>query len=120
MSDDLSMVTEILNEVMTRAEKALKNFRWGVEASVPLDDEHRLGFRRHKGQWKFCLLTVEPGATYPWELLSTQPRRYRVLAARKIPELHEALKLAAADEESDIRQVIEDLEAYCVGLERPR
>ena len=121
MKGDLGMLTDTLNEVLERCEKAFRAHRWGVVASVDLEDGWILSFRKapstrdQNTMWQLC--TSSPDHPLPWELLFTAPRHVRVNAARSMPALYTALQEEVRCQEEGIRTVIEELEAFVETVE---
>lgn len=86
---DLASVTDALNKSIARLESRLKSVSLGVEAWVPIDDHHQLGYGRINGN-KWCLL-IRSDVTGATCAMTDATRTQRALGVLKYLALEEEL-----------------------------
>ena len=116
LKEELGMLTDTLNEVLKRAEEALAALRYGVSATVPIGDRE-LVYKKSGKNWGLYVPDELGHGGKPVSVFSVS-RKYRLLAAKAIPDLHQALQDALKEQIKDVRDAIEDLEPFVEELEK--
>jgi hypothetical protein len=113
----LSAITDSLNEVLAKAEKAILELGLGVTASVPLPGSpgRSLAFGKEANGWK--LLVVADDGSFSQPLLNSS-RKLRLEAVDRIPPLVEALFKEAKEEQATISTKIAQLSSFITTLEK--
>lgn len=112
--DQLHAATDVLVDVLQRAEDAINSKGYGVKASVPLPNGSTLFFKRLKKNWGLCL-QKQDGSYYHFKDTS---RRERMLIAAALPDLYVAIQVALQQEIEEVTSTIEALEPFVEQLER--
>lgn len=107
---ELEEATEELNEAIGKVEEHLETLRLGVSASVPLEGDRVLHYKKISGGWQLCVEnTYQPGQ---YKRLSSDARRLRVMAISALPALLEALRAAARGQIEEVRAAREQALAW--------
>jgi hypothetical protein len=104
----LEQLTDELNAALALAELRLRDKHPGCMASVPLDAEIDLWWKKHDGRWG---LFVEDhnGNLHP---LGKASRAYRIEAASRLQDLYETLLAVQSGEEQRVLAAIELAEKF--------
>lgn len=114
MTASLDLATERLNDALREAEDALAELGLGVAASVPLEGDRFLHFKKHGNDWVLVVVKRSDEAC-PALLLSTS-RRTRLEAAGRLPALHEALYEAYDDELRRIDKAVDTIRTFTLSV----
>lgn len=115
---DLGQAAELLTEQLRRAERIVREMGFGVFAQVPLTDESgtsagALAFGKRFDFWGLYVIT-ERGCELGVEALTVKAR---VLAAKQVPALIDALRRAHANKKLDLQADGAKLRDYLDKLE---
>ena len=106
----LPEATDCLNGALLEAEDALRAMSLGVMASVPLDADRQLVFRKRGTEFRLCVIRGGDETTVT-ELLTTA-RKTRIDAVRHLPALRDALLEAYEAELARVERAIADVHAF--------
>lgn len=121
MSDESKQVeeaTEDLTDALCQAQEIFRrlNLGAGVPAEVELEPGCMLGFGKIRDEWLFTIKRTGPvSPTFKRDErlpLTSAPRRLRVMAASKLPELYEKNVEALGTTLKDIEEAIEKVEDF--------
>jgi hypothetical protein len=84
--DQLGTLADKVNAAIYKVQSALHGMRLGVKASVALNGERRLTFKKHDKAW---VLTIDDSVSTT-ELVDASLET-RIEAVKRFPELHQAL-----------------------------
>lgn len=123
VATEYEAITDQINPLIARAEKALAGLRLGVTASVPLGSdegyEHYLTFGKADKEWVLTLEVCQhDGQPWTTKRLHTASREWRLIALKALPELKEALHARAQTELTAARETVEQATAYLNTLEK--
>jgi len=136
----LNAVSDALGKSVTQLDEALKTLNLGVSAWVTIRLDHdpsgqdysyeELGYDKVGNKWGITIRTRDGDHTAPEEetverwLFSEAPRRLRIAAVEKVPELLEALTEQAGETTEKIKNstaYVRDLAAaISVSTEKPK
>jgi hypothetical protein len=113
--EPLHQATELLNGALLEAEDALCDLELGVSASVSLDEERVLHFRKRGNEW--ALVVTRPGDDASGTELLKTSRKTRLDAAHKLPALHAALLDSYDVEHHRVEDAIQAVQAFTASLQ---
>ena len=131
LSTKLGAVTDALNDSLLRAEKTLAGLKLGVTASVLIAREELNGstdwcqylrFGKHSDQWR---LLVESGPEdfpedFSTTILVNASRETRLLAARRLPDLLQAMVQAADAQIEEVVDTTSSVDTLIASWEKAR
>lgn len=110
VADDLQALTERINPLIDRAEKAILALGLEFEAEIDLGPGKKLAWTRIRGEWRLCVLpTLRP--------LRSESRQTRLEALTLLPRLMEEIRAVAKSAPEAIlivelaKQFLDDLES---------
>lgn len=108
---DLQEVTEKINPIIGRAEKALVRAGLTCEAQIGLAKNEALAFRRKDDEWRLFFIGGQV------ELLVNTSRENRLAALRSLPRLEVAIRDSMSMTESKVTSIIEGANSFLSDLE---
>lgn len=101
--------TDLLNERLTQAERALQGLNLGVSASVIIDADVYLMWGKDTSKWG--LFSARVGSSKEVPLLNCS-RNVRVHAAKALPKLLEALADKVEQDADAVHEAIESVDEF--------
>lgn len=115
--EPLQQATDLLNSALVEAEDALCDLDLGVTASVALDEERALHFRKKGNEW--TLVVTRPDDVNGTELIRTS-RKTRLDAVSKLPALRDALLDGYGIEVHRVEDAVKAVQAFTASLKSVR
>ena len=119
-SKALGQSADDLNDALRHAEEAIRDLKLGANAVVPLSGDTYFCFGKTEGRWGFYLMKGE--VTLKSEITASRGDLFsasietRLLAAKAVPRLVQALREANDKSLREIRATITELEKYTDSL----
>ena|SRR5579871_5770739 len=107
LAPELAMATDGLNELIGVAEKAFRDLKLGVPATVPLTEHHTLGFRKVGDIFRLVINDEQP--------LQGVSREVRLRAVDHLPELLAELVRVAEGEVARVNAARASLQKFLKG-----
>ena len=109
--NEIDVIADTINEIIERAETALNQLGFNVEAHVEVLGR-RLTYAQKGRDWRLVWIEDDKKT-----LVRDSSRRLRIEAARAFPKLYEKITETNRVLVEDARQVAEDFDQFVCGLE---